>query len=81
MPGSPIRISTDLSLLAAPRGFSQLTTSFFVSWRLGIHHVPLIPRLSRLKLIPRLLLTYLSVTSVTLILICALFVKTLRYLS
>jgi len=28
-----------------------------------------------------LLLTYLSVTSVTLILICALFVKTLRYLS
>ena len=28
-PGSPIQISTDLRLLAAPRGFSQLATSFF----------------------------------------------------
>ena len=38
-PGSPIRISTDLSLLAAPRGFSQLAASFFGGWRLGIHPV------------------------------------------
>ena len=53
MPGFPIRISTDQCLLAAPRGFSQLTTSFFVSWRQGIRHVPLLPRLSLLKLIPR----------------------------
>ena len=28
--------------LAAPRGFSQLTTSFIASWRQGIHHLPLI---------------------------------------
>jgi hypothetical protein len=53
MPGSPIRISTGQCLLAAHRGFSQLATSFFVSWRQGIRHVPLLPRLSRLKLIPR----------------------------
>ena len=36
-PGSPIRISTVLCLLAAPRGFSQLATSFFGVWCLGIH--------------------------------------------
>ena len=36
-PGFPIRISPDHSLLAAPRGFSQLTTSFFAQLRLGIH--------------------------------------------
>ena len=36
-PGFPIRISPDHSLLAAPRGFSQLTTSFFARSRLGIH--------------------------------------------
>ncbi len=35
--GSPIRISPDHSLLATPRGFSQLTTSFFACLRLGIH--------------------------------------------
>ena len=34
--GCPIRTSTDQSLLAAPRGFSQLTTSFFASRSLGI---------------------------------------------
>ncbi len=28
--------------LAAPRGFSQLTTSFIASWRQGIHHLPLV---------------------------------------
>ena len=32
-----IRISTDLCLFAAPRGFSQLVTSFFGSWCQGIH--------------------------------------------
>ena len=34
--GSPIRTSPDHSLFAAPRGFSQLTTSFFACLRLGI---------------------------------------------
>ena len=28
--------------LAAPRGLSQLTTSFIASWRQGIHHLPLV---------------------------------------
>ena len=36
-PGSPIRISTNLCLLAAPRSFSQLATSFFGVWCPGIH--------------------------------------------
>src|ERR1041384_2721648 len=35
--GFPIRISPDHSLLAASRGLSQLTTSFFAFLRLGIH--------------------------------------------
>ena len=35
--GFPIRISTDRSLFAAPRSFSQLITSFFGSWCQGIH--------------------------------------------
>ena len=39
-PGFPIRISTDQSLLAAPRGFSQRATSFIASWRQGIHQMP-----------------------------------------
>jgi hypothetical protein len=34
--GFPIRTSPDHSLLAAPRGLSQLTTSFFACWHLGI---------------------------------------------
>lgn len=42
LPGSPIRTSTDLRSLAATRGFSQLATSFFASWRLGIHRTPLL---------------------------------------
>ena len=40
--GFPIRKSTDQSLLAAPRGLSQLTTSFIASWHQGIHHKPLV---------------------------------------
>ncbi len=36
-PGFPIRISPDHSLLAAPRSFSQLTTSFIACLRQGIH--------------------------------------------
>ena len=36
-PGFPIRTSMDQRLLAAPHGFSQLTTSFFGSWCQGIH--------------------------------------------
>ena len=38
--GFPIRISTDQSLFAAPRSFSQLTTSFIASQRQGIHQMP-----------------------------------------
>ena len=38
-PSFLIRISTDQSLLAAPRGFSQLVASFFGVWCLGIHPV------------------------------------------
>ena len=40
-PGFPIRKSTDQSLLAAPRGFSQPTTSFIASRCQGIHQMPL----------------------------------------
>jgi hypothetical protein len=35
--GFPIRKSTDQSVLAAPRGLSQLTASFFAFWHQGIH--------------------------------------------
>ena len=41
-PGSPIRSSTDQSLFAAPRSFSQLATTFFGVWCLGIHPVLLL---------------------------------------
>ena len=37
-----IRISTDHSLLATPRSFSQLITSFFGAWCQGIHHTLLL---------------------------------------
>ena len=37
--GFPIRIFTDQCLLAAPRNFSQLATSFFGVWCLGIRPV------------------------------------------
>ena len=40
--GSPIRISTALRLLAAPRGFSQLAASFIGSWRQGILRAPFV---------------------------------------
>ena len=40
--GSPIRISTDLCSLAAPRGISLLATSFVAYWRQGIHRTPLL---------------------------------------
>ena len=40
--GSPIRTSTDHGMCAPPRRFSQLTTSFLASARLGIHRVPLV---------------------------------------
>ena len=40
--GFPIRISPDRSLFAAPRGFSQLTTSFIGSQRQGILRVPFV---------------------------------------
>ncbi len=42
--GCPIRRSTDQSLLAAPRGLSQPSTSFVGSWCQGIHHAPFLAR-------------------------------------
>ena len=39
-PGFPIRVSTDQSLLAAPRGLSQPAAPFVGSLRLGIHQAP-----------------------------------------
>jgi hypothetical protein len=41
-PGFPIRTPPDLRLLAAPRGISLLSTSFFGSQRQGIHRMPLL---------------------------------------
>ena len=37
--GCPIRKSMDQSLFAAPHGLSQRTTSFFASYRQGIHQM------------------------------------------
>src|ERR1700681_3941629 len=42
--GCPIRRSPDQSLLAAPRGLSQPSTSFIGSWCQGIHRAPLLAR-------------------------------------
>src|ERR1700738_4669108 len=42
--GCPLRTSPDQSLLAAPRGFSQPSTSFIGSWCQGIHRAPLLAR-------------------------------------
>ena len=42
--GCPIRRSPDHSLLAAPRGLSQPSTSFIGSWCQGIHRTPLLAR-------------------------------------
>jgi hypothetical protein len=39
--GCPIRTPADQFLLADPRSFSQLTTSFFADESLGIPHTPL----------------------------------------
>ena len=40
--GFPIRIPTDHSLLAAPRGVSPLAASFIGTLPQGIHHAPLL---------------------------------------
>jgi hypothetical protein len=40
--GFPIRTSPDQSLYTAPRGLSQCPTSFFGTWRQGIHRKPLV---------------------------------------
>ena len=40
--GCPIRRSPDHNLLAVPRSFSQLSTSFIASDRLGIHRAPFV---------------------------------------
>ena len=57
--GFPIRTSPDHSLLAAPRSFSQLTTSFFAYLRQGIHTHALssltITSTSHTRPVPRLL--------------------------
>ena len=42
MPGSPIRISTDLRLLTTPRSVSPFAASFFSFKCLGIHRTPLL---------------------------------------
>src|SRR5438270_8889871 len=42
--GCPIRRSPDHSLLAAPRGLSQPSTSFIGFWCQGIHRAPLLAR-------------------------------------
>src|SRR5258708_31045676 len=42
--GCPIRTSPDQSLLAAPRGLWQPSTSFIGSWCQGIHRAPLLAR-------------------------------------
>src|SRR5437667_5900011 len=42
--GCPIRTSPDQSLLAAPRGLSQPSTSFIGSRCQGIHRAPLLAR-------------------------------------
>ena len=42
MPGFPIRISTDLRLLASPRSVSPLAASFIGALSLGIHHTPFV---------------------------------------
>ena len=41
-PGSPIRKSSDHSVLATPRGLSQLAASFIAYRRQGIHRTPLV---------------------------------------
>ena len=48
--GCPIRKSADHRPFAPTRGFSQLTTSFFASVSLGIHHAPLLSFPWRLRL-------------------------------
>src|SRR6186713_3620529 len=40
--GCPIRRSPDQCSLATPRSFSQLSTSFIASHRLGIHRAPFV---------------------------------------
>ena len=45
--GFPIRKSSDQSVLATPRGFSQRATSFIASQCQGIHQMPLLCLISR----------------------------------
>ena len=42
MPGSPIRIPTDLRVLTTPRSVSPFAASFFSFKCLGIHRTPLL---------------------------------------
>ena len=51
--GFPIRISSDQSLLATPRSFSQHATSFIASMRQGIHQMPLKRLISALRVVHR----------------------------
>jgi hypothetical protein len=47
--GCPIQIPADHFVLANPRSFSQLITSFFASESLGIPHTPLSNFLAQVK--------------------------------
>ena len=58
--GFPIRISPDRSLFAAPRGFSQLVTSFFGSWCQGIHLMLLLAWTSILYMVLVLFIAWVS---------------------
>ena len=51
-----------ISLLATPRSFSQLATSFFGIWRLGIHRMPILPS-SSVPLAQKLLLATVRFSS------------------
>ena len=57
MVGCPIRTSTDQIVLANPRSFSQLITSFFASESLGIPRAPLITYFYLLRAIASTLVT------------------------
>ncbi len=50
-PGFPIRKSTDQRVFVAPRGLSQLTTSFIAVRRQGIHLLPYISYLRGIKIL------------------------------
>ena len=56
--GFPIRRSSDQSLLATPRSFSQHATSFIASIRQGIHQMPLKRLISAIQIMYRSQISY-----------------------